>query len=399
MSLDYKERRCVTIKILNIVGARPQFIKLVPILKAIRDYNSENSGNPIKVTVIHTGQHYDYGMSQVFFEELGLPPPDYHLDVGSGTHAYQTGLMLIRIEGVLLKEKPDLVLVYGDTNSTLAGALAAAKLHIPIAHVEAGLRSFNREMPEEINRVLTDHISDLLFCPTETAVRNLDREGITNIINGGKLISLEMKNQTFNFHKPLVLNVGDIMYDALLMYLELAEEKSTIIDRLGLRAKEYALATVHRAENTDNIERLEKIWQSLIMLANSGLKVVVPLHPRTRKILSFKSFKLSSNNLLAIEPISYLDMLLLEKNAKVILTDSGGVQKEAFFLKVPCITFRKETEWVETVETGWNILVDSDAEKVYHAVLNVKEGIKSVSPYGDGLAGKRIVEFVARYLK
>ncbi len=372
---------------------------MAPILKAIRDYNLENSSDQIKVTIIHTGQHYDYGMSQVFFEELGLPSPDYHLDVGSGTHAYQTGLMLIRTEGVLLKEKSDLVLVYGDTNSTLAGALAAAKLHIPIAHIEAGLRSFNREMPEEINRVLTDHISDLLFCPTETAVRNLEKEGVAHIINGGKLIPLEMINQTFNFHRPLVLNVGDIMYDALLMYLELAEEKSTIIDRLGLKAKEYALATVHRAENTDNTERLGKIWQGLIMLANSGLKVVVPLHPRTRKILSFKSIKLSSNNLLTIEPISYLDMLLLEKNAKVILTDSGGVQKEAFFLKVPCITFRKETEWVETVETGWNVLVDSDPEKIYQAALNAKVGIKSVWPYGDGLAGKRIVRFVVRYIK
>jgi len=234
------------LKIADIVGARPQFIKLAPILKAIERHNREDPSRGIKEILVHTGQHYDYEMSQVFFEELGLKAPDYHLGVGSGTHGYQTGEMLKRIEEVLLKEKPDLVMVYGDTNSTLAGALAAAKLHIPVAHVEAGLRSFNRKMPEEINRVLTDHVSTFLFCPTRTAVENLRREGFTNMLNNGHLLPLSFIPDPSTPY-PWVVNTGDVMYDAALMYLKLAEEKSTILDELGLRLKEYALATVHRA--------------------------------------------------------------------------------------------------------------------------------------------------------
>jgi len=294
-------------KIIDVVGCRPQFIKVAPILHVIDRYNAEHPDSPIIEVLVHTGQHYDYEMSQVFFDELGLKAPDYHLGVGSGTHGYQTGEMLKRVEEVLLKEKPDLAMVYGDTNSTLAGALAAAKLHIPVAHVEAGLRSFNKKVPEEINRVLTDHASDLLFCPTETAVKNLRREGI---------------------EKGVYL-VGDVMYDAVLLYLSLAEEKSYILEQLGLKPKSYALATVHRAENTDQPERLRAIFEGLERVAKEGLLVILPLHPRTRKRLDVLSIYPQGVQLL--DPVSYLDMLVLEKNAKVILTDLGGVQKEAFF--------------------------------------------------------------------
>jgi UDP-N-acetylglucosamine 2-epimerase len=270
-------------------------------------------------------------MSQVFFDELGLKSPDYHLGVGSGSHGYQTGEMLKRIEEVLFKGKPDLVMVYCDTNTTLAGALAAAKLHIPVAHVEAGLRSFNKKMPEEINRVLTDHLSHLLFCPTQTAVENLRREGI---------------------EKGLHL-VGDVMYDAVLLYLDLAEKKSEIMERLGLKPKSYALVTVHRAENTDQPERLRAIFDGLERVAEEGLSVILPLHPRTRKQLN--ALSIHPKEVQVLDPVSYLDMLVLEKNARVILSDSGGVQKETFFFRVPCVTLREETEWVETVETGWTL--------------------------------------------
>lgn len=290
-----------------------------------------------KEILVHTGQHYDYEMSQVFFEELGLKVPDYHLGVGSGTHGYQTGEMLKRIEEVLLKEKPELVMVYGDTNSTLAGALAAAKLHIPVAHVEAGLRSFNKRMPEEINRVLTDHVSDFLFCPTETAVENLRREGFTNILNDGHLLPHSAAPLRPCPSAPMVINTGDVMYDAVLLYGELAERKSRSLEKLSLTSKGYALATVHRAENTDNPMRLKAIFQGLARLAQEGLTVVVPLHPRTRNALSSVSFTPEPlpRNLVIIEPVSYLEMLMLEKNARVILTDSGGVQKEAFSFGSP----------------------------------------------------------------
>ncbi|WP_376790596.1 non-hydrolyzing UDP-N-acetylglucosamine 2-epimerase [Thermoflexus sp.] len=372
-------------KIVNIVGARPQFIKVAPILKAIEGHNRARPDVPIHEVLVHTGQHYDYEMSQVFFDELGLKAPDYHLGVGSGTHGYQTGEMLKRIEEVLLREKPDWVLVYGDTNSTLAGALAAAKLHIRVAHVEAGLRSFNKRMPEEINRILTDHVSDCLFCPTETAVQNLAREGIT---------------------KGVYL-VGDVMYDAVQMYLAAAEDKSQILETLALKPKEYALATVHRAENTDDPERLRNIMMGLKHIAQDGLRVIFPAHPRTRKAISDLSLDISSSNLKVIGPVSYLDMLVLEKNARVILTDSGGVQKEAFFFRVPCVTLREETEWVETVEAGWNVLAGCDPERIAHASLAAQCSASSpyscsipfsprtplppATPYGDGRAGARIV--------
>ncbi len=402
------------IKLLDIVGARPQFIKLAPILRAIERHNQENPDRPIEEVLVHTGQHYDYEMSQVFFDELGLKAPDYHLGVGSGTHAYQTGEMLKRIEEVLLKEKPDLVMVYGDTNTTLAGALAAAKLHIPVAHVEAGLRSFNRRMPEEINRVVTDHLSTLLFCPTKTAVENLRREGLTNILNDGELLPYPSTPYPSTPHpstpyplalsNPLVINTGDVMFDAVLQYSELAERKSQILEKLGLEKRGYALATVHRAENTDDPARLRAIFEGLTRLAQEGLMVVVPLHPRTRKALSSPSltpypstpypFTSTNPGLLLVEPVSYLDMLVLEKNARVILTDSGGVQKEAFFFRVPCVTLREETEWVETVEAGWNVLVGCDPERIAQAALGARRGKERSWPYGDGRAAERIVNLV-----
>lgn len=356
--------------LISIVGARPQFIKIAPFLRAIQTFNSENTANKIAHTLVHTGQHYDYQMSQVFFDDLGLGSPDYHLGVGSGSHGFQTGEMLKKIEDVIIKEKPNFVIVYGDTNSTLAGALAAAKLHIPVAHVEAGLRSFNRLMPEEINRVLADHVSDILFCPTQTAVDNLCKEGITK----GVYI------------------VGDIMYDAAVQYLVLAEKKSTILQDLSLEKGSFVLATVHRAENTDNIERLKNIFIGLESIVENKLPVILPLHPRTRKQLDSASIK--NTRVKIINPVSYLDMLILEKNARVILTDSGGVQKEAYFFRVPCVTLRDETEWVETVESGWNTLVGSDPKKIYNTVFNNSKPGKNISLYGDGNTSKKILELL-----
>ena len=317
-------------------------------------------------------------MSKVFFEQLNIPEPDYYLGIGSGTHGYQTGEMIKRIEEVLIKEKPDLVLVYGDTNSTLAGALAAVKLHIKIAHIEAGLRSFDKRIPEEVNRILTDHISDLLFCPTETAVKNLYNEGIKNG----------------------VYLTGDVMFDVLLTNIQIAERNSKILKELCLKSRGYYLATVHRAENTDNRKNLENIINAFI---ESGELIVFPVHPRTVKFL--KVYKLfdkikKADNILLIKPVGYLDMLMLEKNAKKILTDSGGVQKEAYLLKIPCITLRDRTEWIETVEDGWNILVGACKEKIIKAIKEFEPNGETYSyRFGDGRAGKKIVEILIKTLK
>lgn len=324
--------------------------------------------------LLHTGQHYDYGMSQVFFDELGLPQADINLDVRSGGHGQQTGQMLISIEQVLLREKPDWVLVYGDTNSTLAGALAAVKLHIPLAHVEAGLRSFNRIMPEEHNRVLTDHCADLLFCPTQTAVENLAKEGLTTGVH----------------------QVGDPMYDAVLMFSEKARQVSTILETLGLKKGGYLLATVHRAYNTDDPHALETIVSTLASLDEP---VIFPVHPRTRQKINQMGLlnqQSTIKNLKLIDPVSYLDMLLLEQNARLILTDSGGVQKEAYFFGVPCLTLRPETEWVETVQSGWNLLVGTDKE-------GILAGVKRLFPdagnrpdfFGDGRSSGSIVKNIS----
>jgi UDP-N-acetylglucosamine 2-epimerase len=328
----------VIMKILSVVGARPQFIKLSSLSKELRKKHEE--------IILHTGQHYDDGLSEIFFSELSIPEPDYNLGIGSAEHGEQTGRMLKGIEEVLLLEMPDLVIVYGDTNSTLAGALAAVKQRIPVAHVEAGLRSFKKTMPEEINRVLTDHVSSLLFCPTKTSVQNLRKEGIT---------------------KGVYL-VGDVMYDSLREHIKRAEKVSAIMRKLNLSKNDFYLVTIHRAENTDIKENLKKIVQ---ILAELDKKTIFPIHPRTKKTLSKFSLldKLGSKgHLLLIDPVSYLDMLVLEKNARSVLTDSGGVQKEAFFLNTPCLTLREETEWVETLSNGFNQLVGLEINKVIRKI-------------------------------
>jgi len=392
-------------KIASVVGARPQFVKIAPLLKAIAKYNEKGNHQSIHHILIHTGQHYDYQMSKIFFDELEIPEPDYNLEVGSGSHGWQTGQMLCRVEEVLLKEKPQWVLVYGDTNSTLAGALGAAKLHIPVAHIEAGLRSFKRQMPEEINRVLTDHISTILFCPTETAVKNLQKEGFTNIFNAGKLVKTLPENEKIHTtpQEPLVINVGDIMYDLLIFSLPLAERKIEILQQLKLELRNYILITVHRAENADNPEKMKSIMQALLELNKT---VVFPVHPRTKSTLkSLSIFNTSGiprsaqssipywdyENVRFTEPLSYLEMIILEKNAQLILTDSGGVQKEAFWLGIPTITLREETEWIETVEAGWNTLVGTNPERIIEAAKSITPGERNLQIYGDGNTAEKIV--------
>ncbi len=369
-------------KIVTIVGARPQFIKAATVSRVIREFNKKK--DRIQEILVHTGQHYDYLMDKVFFEELKLPKPEYHLGVGSGSHAEQTGKMLERIESVLERERPDTVVVYGDTNSTLAGALTAAKLKIPVAHVEAGLRSYNPAMPEEINRLLTDHLSTLLFCPTEQAVRNLSKEGIKD--GGARVIK----------------NVGDVMYDSILYYSKIAEKRSTILENLGFdtrhetRGTSYYLATLHRAENTDGPKRLKSILSALNKIGEKT-PLVLPLHPRTRKMMKVYHLFANFKNIKLVGPVSYLDMLQLEKNAKVILTDSGGIQKEAYWFGVPCLTLREETEWVETVKDGWNILVGFEEQRIVEG-LNyfIKKGIstRKHALLGEGRAGRKIVQLL-----
>jgi len=358
-------------KIVTVLGARPQFIKASVVSGAI-----EQSGR-LKEIVVHTGQHFDKNMSEIFFKELGMKAPDYHLGIGGGRHGEMTGRMLVEIENVLIKDKPEIVLVYGDTNSTLAGALAAAKLHIPVAHVEAGLRSFNLRMPEEINRILTDRISQWLFTPTPVATKNLKKEGVSP------------KN---------IFEVGDVMYDVALKHGSEVKAEERVLRRLGIAPKGYILATVHRAENTDNPSRLRVIVEALQRVAQS-LPVIWPLHPRTRQILEKSGYlPMAVANLHLIEPVGYLDMVQLEKFASVIATDSGGVQKEAFFHGVPCVTLRDETEWVELLDAGWNRLappIDSDA--VAGAIISsIGARGAGVSPYGQGDAALRIARELER---
>lgn len=389
-------------KLISVVGARPQFIKAGVMIQAIESQQVPDSR--IRHVLVHTGQHYDYGLSQVFFDELKIPKPDYYLGVGSGGHGEQTGQMLERVEQVLLEENPDMVFVYGDTNSTLAGALAAAKLHALVAHVESGLRTYNKRMPEEINRILTDRVSAILFCPTETAVKNLKKEGFTNIANNGKLVLAEeaegLKNISPN--NPLVINVGDVMHDSLLHSIGIAEERSSILRDIELEGQEYYLATVHRAENTDNPERLRQIFSAFQDLATRGTKFICPLHPRTREALRrVLGERRWHPNLRLLGPISYLDMLILEKNARIILTDSGGVQKEAFIFRVPCVTLLEGTGWVETVETGWNLLAGADKQDILGSVKYFRESKPAdtqIEPYGLGSTGERIVRVIRDYL-
>ncbi len=362
------------IKLINVVGARPQFIKAAAVSRAIAAFNEDHDDVCIEERIVHTGQHYDENMSKVFFDELKIPCPQINLEVGSGPHGQQTGVMLERLEQVLLDDKPDWVVVYGDTNSTLAGALAAVKLHVPVAHVEAGLRSFNRRMPEEINRIVADCISTILLCPTDTAVANLTNEGITDGV-----------------HK-----VGDVMYDSVLFNARLAERTSTVMRDLNLAAKSFYLATVHRAENTDDPHRLEGIITAFSRIDKT---IILPLHPRTRKTLGASLGKLAGK-IQVIDPVPYLDMLMLERNARIILTDSGGVQKEAYWFDVPCVTLRDETEWVELVDTGANRVVGADADAICSAVSDIESAGAELPParptnlYGDGQTAGRIVSIL-----
>lgn len=345
-------------KIVSIIGARPQFVKAAVISRLIKDKYSDK----IEEFLVHTGQHYDKNMSDIFFEEMRIPKPDLNLEVGSGSHGKMTGLMLEKIEEVLLEQKPDAVLIYGDTNSTLAGALAASKLHIPVCHVEAGLRSYNKEMPEEQNRIVADHMSALLLCPTQTAIDNLKKEGINNGVS----------------------LTGDVMYDASLFYRTLDHTNST----LPKLPDNFFLATIHRAENTDSEERLTNIVKAL---NDCGKKGVLPLHPRTKKYLDIYNLKFNSNITL-INPVGYFDMLELEAKADFIVTDSGGVQKEAYFFNKPCITLRDQTEWVETVEVGWNVIVGADYSKIINTITSFVPPSNHPNLYGDGKSGEKIVE-------
>jgi len=374
-------------KILSIVGARPQFVKAAMVVEAVRRHN-RGSGPKRRIThkVLHTGQHYDPKMSDVFFQQLPLPAPQFNLDVGSGSHGVQTARMLEGIEQILQKERPGAIIVYGDTNSTVAGALAAAKLHICVAHVEAGLRSFNRRMPEEINRVATDHLSDLLFCPTVTAVENLRNEGID---------------------KNVFLN-GDVMLDAVQAFVALAQKRTKLLRDLSVQPHEYALATIHRAENTDSPGRLASLLEALLDLK---LPVVLPIHPRVQHILartaSLKSIRTrlqQSSDIHISEPASYLDMLMLESNARLVLTDSGGVQKEAFFLGIPCLTLRAETEWVETLKGGWNQLVGSDEKLISKSAKSIwnnngshPTGRPDLKAFGNGKSTELIVKQILNH--
>ncbi|HBB35151.1 MAG TPA: UDP-N-acetylglucosamine 2-epimerase (non-hydrolyzing) [Cyanobacteria bacterium UBA8803] len=358
-------------KVLTVIGTRPQFIKASAVSRVLRERGH-------KELLVHTGQHYDPEMSQIFFDELGIPEPDINLGVGSGTHAEQTAGMLISLEGTIQEYQPDWVVVYGDTNSTLAGVLVAAKLYVPVAHVEAGLRSFNRQMPEEINRIVTDAISNLLFAPTETASINLHKEGVP---------------------AERVYIVGDVMYDAALQYAAKADRHSQILDNLGLRSREYILATIHRAENTDDSRRLSSLVEALYQVA-SAWPIVWPIHPRTRAALNRDGLlEQAERAICLIDPVGYLDMVQLEKSAVLVATDSGGVQKEAFFYRVPCVTLRDETEWIELVELCWNRLCPPTS------VENLVEGIRSAvgtigcegNPYGKGDAAQRIVQILTRH--
>lgn len=377
-------------KLLTIIGARPQIIKAAAISRAIKNSFSHK----VSETIIHTGQHYDLNMSEVFFSELEIPKPDFNLGVGSGTHGKQTAAMIEGIEKLLIEGKPDYCLIYGDTNSTLAAAVAASKLHVPVIHVEAGLRSYNRKMPEEINRVVSDHLSTLLFAPTDTGFNNLVKEGFNNT------------NQfPFSAEYPGIFKSGDIMLDNSLFFSTKTPELSGITEKLGLDKNKFVLATIHRSENTDDINKLDLIFRALYQISHQyNLPIVLPLHPRTKKIYQEK---LASNHLKQfpknekiriVEPVSFLDMIELEKNTELIMTDSGGVQKEAYFFEKPCVILREETEWVEIVEQGMAIVAGSDFERITLAYSKLKEKKNSDFPgiFGNGKASEFILESIVR---
>ena len=367
-------------KLVTIIGARPQIIKAAALSRAIKNHFSDR----IQEVIVHTGQHYDDNMSQVFFDELQIPRPDYNLHVGSASHGVQTARMTEGIEELLIKEQPDFIVLYGDTNSTLAGAVAAAKIHVPIVHIEAGLRSFNKSMPEEINRIVCDHCSTLLFTPTKAGLDNLKREGFPMDNNG-----------PFTIDNPKVYHCGDIMYDNSLHFANIAEEKTDIIQRLELKGKPFILATIHRDSNTDYPERLSAIFDTLIELSKES-PIVLPLHPRTAKLLKTnlsnekQTLVFSSNNIKLIPPVSFLEMIALERHAQLVMTDSGGVQKEAYFFKKPGIILRPETEWVEIVETGNAILADADENRIMEAWQHFQSNPPTAFPeiFGDGHAAE-----------
>lgn len=371
-------------KILSIIGTRPQFIKLYPICKAIRDYNANLASKSPDFLIhfmVNTGQHFDKMLSDVFIDELKIENPDYNLGVVEESHCKQVGKMIIRLEKILLRENPDFVLVYGDTNSTLAGALSAKKLNFKLAHVEAGLRSFNMKMPEEVNRVLTDKMSDILFCSTENALKNLKEEGFF------------LKKNNYRIY-----NVGDVMLDTFLFYKEIALKKSQIINRLFKNEKKnYVLVTIHRTENTDDVNRLKKILELLKKISEKN-NIIFPIHPRTKKrIRDIGNFV--SERFIIIDPVSYFDMIKLIENADFVITDSGGVQKEAYFLKKSCITLRKETEWVETLNRNCNFLVDVNYKKIMRILnISINKGIFSNQYYGNGSASRKIIEILSSYV-
>ena len=372
-------------KIITILGARPQFIKAGSVSRAIIEYNRKVKTEKLEVEsieeiIVHTGQHYDANMSDIFFEEMKIPKPNYFLGIGGKSHGAMTGQMIEKIEEVCLKEKPDWVMVYGDTNSTLAGAIVASKLHIKLAHIEAGLRSFNMKMPEEVNRILTDRVSDILFCPTDTALENLKKEDFPFYTANGK---------------QKIVNVGDVMQDGAMFYKNLAQRTSN----LQLQTSNFILCTIHRAENTDNPQRLKSIFEALSEIAKEK-QIILPLHPRTKKIIQTLNLKLATSNLNIIDPIGYLEMVWLIDNCSLVMTDSGGLQKEAYFFEKPCITLRDETEWVELVDNGFNVLVGANKEKIlnaYKATSNLKLETSNLNLYGGGKASDNIIKGLLEY--
>lgn len=381
------------IKIVTIIGARPQIIKAAALSRAIKTHFSAQ----IKEIIVHTGQHYDENMSQVFFDELGIPAPDYNLNVGSGSHGKQTAAMITGIEEILVNEKPNAIVLYGDTNSTLAGGIAASKIHVPVVHIEAGLRSYNKAMPEEVNRIMCDHVSTLLFSPTKTGFENLVKEGF-KIANAAP----------YNANNPKIYHCGDVMYDNSLYFSTVAEQKTAIIGKYNLPKNNFILATIHRNNNTDEPERLNALFSALNKISTlENVEVILPLHPRTAKLLEtnlnavlLKEIK-SNKKFHIAPPASFLEMIALEKNCKIVMTDSGGVQKEAFYFEKPCVILRPETEWIELVECGTAIIADANETKIIEAykTLTQKQGMQFPKLYGDGKASEFICGEMVKHLK
>lgn len=380
-------------KILTVIGARPQIIKAAAISRAIKNSFSD----VLNEVIVHTGQHYDDNMSAIFFEELGIPNPQFNLNVGSGSHGAQTAKMIEGMEKLMLDEKPDGIVIYGDTNSTIAAALAASKIHIPVFHIEAGLRSYNKSMPEEVNRILSDHISTLLFCPTKTAVDNLVKEGFTSLNEGLPTVD-----------KPHVHLCGDIMYDNSMYFSSISDQKSRILEEIEVFDKNYILVTIHRNANTDDEIRLNSIFNALIYIQNTtGFDIVLPLHPRTNKMMDQllndenKALLRDNKKIKIIPPAGFLDIISLEKNASLIVTDSGGLQKEAFFFKKPCVILRPETEWVEIVENGNAIIADADQQKIVAAANQLLSQKDYTFPnlFGDAKSAEFIVQKIMDCIK